>query len=241
MPEPRVLCGLALVVLAAGVLKGATGFGGALLMAPAFTWSMGPRRSAVLIVSLHALTSWQGMRKSAKWVRWNAVAGLCAVAIVAAAVVTPWVAYANTTLLRRLAATAVMVFAGLHLSGWRWRSGGGWKPSLSAGILSGALTAAFGLGGPPAAFFFAGLSEEKEFVRGNLMAYFMLLYLSTLLLFYAEGQIQRSLILLALGLTPFFLIGNLWGAKAFARLPVTWFDRMVGLVLMVLGAALLMG
>lgn len=239
MPDLRVLCGLALVALTAGVLKGATGFGGALLMAPAFNWTMDPRRSAVLIVSIHALTSWQGVRKDAGWIRWKAVVSLCGTAIVTAALVAPWIAHADSTLTRRVAATSVVIMAGLHLGGWRWHSGDGWKPTFGVGILSGALTAACGLGGPPAAFYFAGQSQEKHFVRSNLLAYFMLLYVSTLVVFSVQGQVQSDMLVLAVLLAPLFAIGNVLGANVFRRLSVPWFDRIVGVVLVVLGVVLL--
>jgi uncharacterized membrane protein YfcA len=69
---------LAATALAAGVLRGFTGFGGALAMAPVFAVLLGPAASLGTVVAVNLLTSWQMLGASwrgcsaASCCRWRA-------------------------------------------------------------------------------------------------------------------------------------------------------------------------
>lgn len=209
------------------------------MLAPLLTWCLGARESAVLLVGVHAITGAQGIRGSAAHIRWRSITVCCLAALLAAAMVAPRMQHIRQAVLRREVAATIVVLSLLHLLGVRLRNRGGVLLSLGVGLLSGAMTAASGLGGPPAAMFLAGQSEEKHFLRGNLTAYFMILYISTFALFLLHHQVSFSMLRYLAVLTPAFALGNVCGERLFHRLPTFWFDRGVGLLLMAAGVAML--
>ena len=147
---PQTLAWLTVVACMAGMAKGLTGFGGALVMAPLFGMLITLPDAAALVVLIHCATSLQGVREWRHAAPWKSVVPLALVALVITAITSRFIANGNAVFLRHAMAVAVLGVTGLHIAGWRWRHGAGWPPTLAAGIVSGVLTALAGLGGPPA-------------------------------------------------------------------------------------------
>ncbi|WP_144138246.1 sulfite exporter TauE/SafE family protein [Paraburkholderia sp. BCC1884] len=222
---------LAAIGFAAGAAKGLTGFGGALVMAPLFGLLIDAPDAASLIVMVHCATSLQGMRSWGGAVRWRAVVPLAAVALICAALTSHWVAHGNAFALRHLIACAVLLATALHMLGWRWRHDGSWRPTLAAGLVSGALTALAGLGGPPAVFYFSALTQGTV-LRSNLLGYFAVLFGGATLLLIFNLQIRLPQLYTAALLVPVFAMGVRLGERACGLLAPAWFDRVVcGLLL----------
>ena len=79
--EASTIAGLIAATIAAGVLRGYSGFGGGLVMAPFFIRMIGPTGSVVLISMIHLLTSFQGVRRSVSLVDFRIVGPLTALAV----------------------------------------------------------------------------------------------------------------------------------------------------------------
>ncbi len=235
------LPGLAAVCFVAGFTRGLTGFGAALVMAPAFSLMVGPRTSTALIVLIHSLTSLQGFRAWESRVAWQKVLWLGLVAAAANAIGTVLLEQTEPTLLRRVAGAAVVVLAVVFVIGVRWRQQGGVGATLLAGTASGVLTAIGGLGGPPAVYYFSGQYADSASVRANLLAFFTLLFGSACLLFAGRGELGMGEVGVALLLSPLFYIGGWLGEASFRRTSQRRLDHVVGTVLALSGLlALLM-
>jgi uncharacterized protein len=231
---PATLAWLASISLLAGVAKGLTGFGGALVMAPLFGLLLGPADTAAMIVFVHCVTSLQGIRQWGRVVRWRSVLPLAAVALVSAALAAHWMAGADARRLRHATAIAVLAITVLHMHGWRWRHHGSGMPLVAAGVVSGMLTALAGLGGPPAVYYFAGIDQGPA-LRANLLGYFAALFCGTALLFAISHRITVSHAITSVGLAPAFAIGVLLGERSGARMSRVAFDRIVSGLLLLSG------
>ncbi|MDE1179099.1 sulfite exporter TauE/SafE family protein [Paraburkholderia sp.] len=222
---------LAAIAFAAGAAKGLTGFGGALVMAPLFGLLISAPDAGALIVLVHCATSLQGVREWGGAVRWRSVIPLALVALVCTALTSHWIAHGNALGLRQLVACAVLLATALHMGGWRWQHSGSWRPTLAAGVVSGALTALAGLGGPPAVFYFSAMAKGSA-LRANLLGYFTVLFGGATLLLMANHQIRLPQLYTAAVLTPVFALGVCAGERACGLLAPVWFDRIVcGLLL----------
>jgi uncharacterized protein len=228
---PAVLGCLVLVTLVAGMARGMTGFGGALVMAPLFGLWMPAPQAGVLIVLIHSFTSLQGVRDWAGAARWRSVAPLALVALGCTALTAHWMANASAVNARHLVAAAVLASTVMHMRGWRWLHDSGWRPTLTAGALSGALTALGGIGGPPAVYYLNRIGQGAV-LRANLLAYFALLYVGVVALFVAGHQVHRSQLGVVAMLVPVFVFGAFAGERIGKRVPVQGVERLVsGLLL----------
>ncbi len=225
---------LASVSLVAGAAKGLTGFGGALVMAPLFGLFIGAPDAAMLIILVHCATSMQGVREWGGTVRWSSVAPFALVAVSCAALTSHWVVHGNTIFLRRFVAIVVLGVTGLHMLGWRWRHSGQWRSILAAGVVSGALTAIGGLGGPPAVYYFDGIAKGPV-LRSNLLGYFALLFGGVTLLLLINRQVKMPQLCTAALLSPTFAAGVILGERWCKLLSPVWFDRIVSGLLLASG------
>lgn len=228
---PGVFGWLAFISLVAGAAKGLTGFGGALVMAPLFSILVGVPQAGVLIVLLHCATSLQGARIWSAQASWRVIAPLALVATACAAICARLVVHADATAMRHLVAWAVLGVTAMHMAGWRWRHEGGWLPTTTAGILSGALTALGGLGGPPAMYFFSGFTQGGT-LRANLLGYFALLFGGAAIILALEHRISVTELRITALLIPAFVGGVELGERMGKRLPPHWFDRAVNALLL---------
>ncbi|MFL9876937.1 sulfite exporter TauE/SafE family protein [Herbaspirillum rhizosphaerae] len=248
-----ILLPLALISLLAGMAKGVTGFGAAMVMAPLFGLLLPAPEAGALIVLVHCATCVQGVRRWGRLVQWKSVVPLALVALICTAVAMRWIASSGNPQLHRVIGFAVLAITVLHLRGWRWRHGGGIRPTITAGVLSGAMTAIGGMGGPPAVYYFSGMSLTAEkgnkgesgirtdtvVLRANLLGYFAVLFVGATILLAANRQLHAPLLISTCLLVPAFVGGVVLGERLYGWLPAVWFNRIVvGLLLVSGGVAL---
>lgn len=229
--SPSVLGYLALISVVAGLAKGMTGFGGALVMAPLFGLLMPAPEVGVLIVLIHLATSLQGARRWAATARWRVVVPLALIAMVCAALTAHGLMHAGSTNMRRVVAAAVLLSTLMHIRGWRWLHDSGWRPTFAAGALSGALTALGGIGGPPVVYYFNGVAQGPT-LRANLLAYFAVLYVGVVAMACLAHQIHLPQVYTSALLVPTFALGVFLGERLCARLSARVMNHAVsGLLL----------
>ena len=237
---PSFLCLMALISIVAGAAKGLTGFGGALVMAPLFSLMLPANTAGALVVMVHCATSMQGIRRWRRETRWIAVMPLGITAITLTAVGTHYlsdpagVIGEHTQVARRLVGVVVLLVTAAHISGWRWQHTGGWWPTITAGAISGTLTALGGLGGPPAVYYFNAVAQGAT-LRANLLGYFALLFGGAALLLLIEGHISSGLLATAVVLIPPFAVGVLLGERYSLTMSRRFVERSVSTLLLASG------
>jgi uncharacterized membrane protein YfcA len=221
-----LLAWLAAVSLLAGVIKGVSGFGAALIMAPLFGLWLPPSHASALVILLHAATALQGWRNWSRLVHWKSVTPLALVALACTM------------------GAVVILLTLLHVGGWRWQHQGGVAATLSAGLASGAMTALGGMGGAPAVYYFSGgpggKAEDHHVtarLRANLLGYFCLLFLGASLILGLQRHINVAVLASSAVLVPVFAAGVLIGERLYRHLPACWINFTVTALL--LGSGLL--
>ena len=110
---------------------------------------------------------------------------------------------------------------------------------LVVGGLSGILTTSMGMPGPPLLLYFSGTVTEKEKVRGTTLAFYLFIYLISLVLqIMFAGTSQKIWISSAVGL-PLVLIGLVCGQWLFKRINQNGFQKLTYLLLLFTGLYLL--
>jgi uncharacterized membrane protein YfcA len=234
----QLLC-LSAISLLAGMAKGVSGFGAALIMAPLFGLFLPATEVGAMIVLLHAATSLQGMTCWLGLVRWKAVVPLALVALACTVLTLQLVVAGDNVCLHHVIGLAVLAVTALRLHGWRWRHEAGIAPTLVAGMISGVMTALGGIGGVPAVYYFSGCCKEGAALRANLLGYFAVLFWGASLILGMRGQLYGNVLTSAL-LLPAFAGGAWIGGRLCQRLPTRVVNHLVTGLLLVSGLSSLL-
>ncbi|MBT0962218.1 sulfite exporter TauE/SafE family protein [Denitromonas iodatirespirans] len=222
-----------LAALAGGALRGLTGFGAALLMAPLMSLVLSARETMCLVTLLNALPMGRTALRTASRaidrqvmlpMSMAAFAGVpCGIALVGA---LPAQAFGMVV------GGAVILSAIGLMSGAILVKGRSLRLSLGVGMLSGVLTGFGGVGGPPAILYLLGVEPDGHRARANFIVFFAVLYPVAVLAVAALGLLSWADILLGLSLAPLFHVGGIGGARLYRHLGKRHF-RPVVLVLLI--------
>ncbi len=133
----------------AGIMRGFSGFGSALIVVPITAAVFGPRLAVPAVVAIHLITSIQLMPQAMRDVEWGRVAPL-SVAGSLAVPVGAWVLVTqDSETIRKAISVLIIVFAVMMMRGWRYTGKiNGWVMA-GAGLAGGVITGAATIGGPP--------------------------------------------------------------------------------------------
>jgi uncharacterized membrane protein YfcA len=166
---------LAVVAVVAGSLAQAvTGFGFALVAAPALVAWLGPTPAVVTVCVLGTLASLPPYLREARHTRWPAVVVWFVPATAATWLVGRALGGVDTGLLAAGAGAAVLVAVALLAAGRSAPRAAGFHGAVLAGAVSGAMNVAGGVGGPPVALYAANAGWSTPRTRATLLAFFAL-------------------------------------------------------------------
>ncbi|MBK6982772.1 MAG: sulfite exporter TauE/SafE family protein [Betaproteobacteria bacterium] len=165
---PETLAIAAAIAAAAGLIRGVTGFGGAMVMSPPLALLLGPLAAIPIVLLLEALAGTPMLVQTRALVKWRVIGPI----IIAACVTIPLGALvlvnSDPLVMRRAIAVTVIVFALLLLAGWRYSGSHGLPVALGLGAVSGTLVGATSLGGPPVIIYLLAGPDRIETTRANL-------------------------------------------------------------------------
>jgi len=203
------------VALLAGAIRGFSGFGAGLVMAPAFALLVGPADGVPLMVFLELVATGRLLPGVLPEVRARTVLTPGVVACLLVPVGALALAALDEVLLTRLLSLLVLLFVGLFASGWRYPKQPGTAALLGVGALSGLLTGAAGIGGPPMVVMVLSGPDSAARNRANLIAYFGLTQTVALGIFALQGILSWGHVGFGLVLGVPFLAGIQLGARLF--------------------------
>ncbi len=162
----------ALGVLAGAAAQAVTGFGFALVAAPALVAVLGPAQGVSVVCILGVLASVLPYAREARHTDWRAVALWWVPTLAVSLLLGAALAGADAALLAALSGVAVLAAVALLAAGRTSVRLAGRRGALLAGAVSGAMNLVGGVGGPPVALYAANAGWPVERVRPTLMAFF---------------------------------------------------------------------
>ncbi|MDY0000408.1 MAG: sulfite exporter TauE/SafE family protein [Polyangia bacterium] len=242
MPELHILALLMVIVMAAFVAKGATGFGESLVMVPLFLLLLDMKLA--LPVALVATVAgdiyliWQHHRD----VHWPGMPVVLVTAVAGVILGTLLLQGLDGAILQKYFAALVIAFA-LNLFFLNKVSETLRKPHPLlgglAGLSSGAIDAAFGTGGPPLVMYVSWLGLPRAAFRATLVLLAISLCSSRLVTYSLAGLMTRQVWLLGSLLVLPMILGALIGRLVHQRVNEALFRKMIALLLVVIGIKLL--
>ncbi|MCE9521127.1 MAG: sulfite exporter TauE/SafE family protein [Alphaproteobacteria bacterium] len=213
---PSVVLAMALAAFA-GVLRGFSGFGSAMILAPTLSALFPITEAVPLVILLEVALSFQLLPAAMRLVERREIVVLSAAAVPGLLAGAALLAVAPTRALRLGISTIILLFLVLILLRVR-RSGPKTTVGLgAAGVLSGVANGASGVGGPPIVLYYLAGDDRSAALRATVICYFFVIDATSAGIYGAQGFVTREVLMLTLLCVP-LSIGGVWlGSRLFDK------------------------
>ena len=227
------------IVFAGGVIRGFTGFGMGVVLAPLLTLLWGPVEAVATTLTLGVITSIQLVIPALQLVQWRDVAPMMIGTALISHFGTHLLLTAEPELIKQVIAVAVLVVAVIMLCGWQYRGPRGPVPSFIVGGLGGFLNGLAAVGGSPVVLYLMALPEKTATHRANIVIIVAFLPVVACISLIASGAItEKILINDAILVVPSLL--SVWvGARLFNVLPEKAFRLIIFWTLVIISISML--
>ncbi|WP_458096035.1 sulfite exporter TauE/SafE family protein [Roseomonas sp. WA12] len=236
---PFLLAVLATAV--AGLMRGYSGFGTAILLAPIFATLWGPRAGVPVVLLMELLVSAQLLPRALGEADRRMVVPIGLAAVLAMPLGSLVLLAADGATLRRAIGALVLVFGFVLLSPWRYHGARPLGVNLVVGAVAGLLKGATGMSGPPVILYFLSGPEEARRHRANFILFFGVIGVASIVPPLFTGLIDLPALLRSAALLPVLLVCVRIGAAMFHHIPPAWYRRFAFLALLAAGGIALLG
>ena len=228
---PETLAAVAIAAVA-GVVRGITGFGGAMVMSPPLALLLGPQLAVPVVLLLEGVAAAPMVVETRRLVRWRVIGPIAAASFLTVPLGGYVLLTAEPQLLRRAIAAIVIVFALLMLRGWRYSGPQRTATGVGLGAVAGAMLGATSVGGPPVILYLLAGPDRIEITRANLTLFVVLSSAAGLAMLWSNDILDATAAWTGLLLAPGYYGGLIAGSRLFLRFNDTRF-RQFTLLLMV--------
>ncbi len=206
---------LGAIVFAAGILRGFSGFGSALLVVPSLGFIMGPASAVAIATLLEGFATLLLFRPAIP----HTDTRLIATMVPAASAAVP-LGHALLTRLDPVVSNLLISFAVICLTLWfmagaRLKFPRGKTGQIAAGGLSGFLTGFGGVGGPPLVLYIVSGEGSAAVKRANIIIVSGLALIAAIVSMAAFQLLDYRSLTGGFLLAPIFLVGGVFGTRLF--------------------------
>jgi uncharacterized protein len=214
------------VALISGVVRGFSGFGGALILIPLISSVFGPQMSVAVfyLVDLISATPYG-------YSYWNRcsfrdISPMLVGHFVGLPIGTWLLTSLDPLLIRWAMDGVVFLMLAVLVSGWRYK--GKTYPPLSFGVgsMAGVMGAASGISAPPVLAYWLGQNAASTLIRANILVYYAITSTATDMIFIWRGLFTWNVLIYALMTWPAYAIGLSIGHKLFGKATDESFRRV---------------
>jgi hypothetical protein len=213
--DPVLLGFLMATALVAGVVRGFSGFGAAMIFMPIAAALIGPVSAIVIMWAMDLPFSLPLAIRAVRKAQWREVlplaVGACALLPIGVALVV----HTDPVSVRWLICLMILVSVVGLASGWRYSGRPHAAVTVGIGGISGLFSGLSGIGGPPIMLFWLSGQSGAETVRANLMGFFGITSIVSGVIFVWRGLIDTQIVLWSLWLVSFYGVGIVFGTRLF--------------------------
>jgi uncharacterized membrane protein YfcA len=203
------------VAVAAGLMRGFSGFGSAMMLSPVYAILYGPTAMVVIVTIMEMVISFQlapGARKDAQW---DFVVPVSIAALVCAPIGIYVLTTVDPELLTRGVAGVVLAFVLVMASGWRYDGPKRLAITIAVGALAGVVLATTSMGGPLVLIYMLTGPDKAVTNRANIIVYFLIVETGLVLLMLFQDLIAPETAIRAAALVPIYMAAGYIGARGF--------------------------
>jgi uncharacterized membrane protein YfcA len=209
---------VAAVVTLAGFMRGVTGFGGAMLMAPPMSLLLGPVAAVVTALLLETAAALVMVRDAWPKIGRSTLVYLTAPACITVPIGGQLLLSLDPGLTRKAIATVVVIFSFALLLGFRYSGSPRPVTSLALGSVVGLLLGATSIGAPPVILYLLSGPDPAAVTRANLTVFITVISAIGVVMLMAAGVVTGELVAMAAMLTIPYLAATWFGGRVFAKL-----------------------
>lgn len=206
---------LVLATALAGLVRGFSGFGSAMILVPVASALTSPQTAVVLLLLTDTLLTMPMVVSAVKRCVWREVLPLAAGAMLTVPLGVHLLMVLDPIVMRWIISTLILVLVALLLSGWRWSR----PPSLArtalVGGASGLTGGMAGIAGPPVILFWMAGHGGPATIRANIIVFFAMTGLFNLVAYILNGLLTSERVALGIALIPVYALALLIGARLF--------------------------
>lgn len=209
---------IAAIVALAGLMRGITGFGGAMLMAPALSLLIGPVATVVTALILESAAALVMFPEAWPKINKRVLSYLTFPACFSVPIGGYLLLTLDPHLARKVIATVVVVFSFGLMIGLRYRGRPRPLTSIVLGTLVGVLLGATSVGAPPVILYLLSGSDPQAVTRANLTVFVTAISMIGLVMLAIAGAITLKLAISAAFLCVPYLAATWVGGRLFGKL-----------------------
>ncbi len=230
---------VAATAFVAGIMRGFSGFGSALVIVPVMAAVYGAQLAVPAVVVIHLLTTVQLLPGALRDCEWGRVIPLS----VAGSLAIPFGAWVLVTqdsdLLRKAISVLIILFAIMMLRGWRYTGKiNAWIMAV-VGVIGGVITGATTIGGPPVVTFLMAGPFSAAQNRAAIILYFTFVQLVAVVMYWLGELILWPIVGICVTVMPTLMAGMWIGQNLFKHASEEGFRRIALLFLLLIGFATL--
>jgi uncharacterized protein len=204
-----------LVALAAGMSRGFSGFGAALIFVPLASALIGPKLAAPILVLIDGVFASFMIPAALKLGDRRGVSLMFAGALVGVPLGTIVLTHYSPLTLRWLIAFMAAAMLLLLVSGWRYRGKPHALATVSVGAISGLFSGIAQIGGPPVVSYWLGTDTAHGKMRANIILYFAASTVLSVITYVWGGLMSIEVLKFSLISGPAYGLGTLVGTRIF--------------------------
>jgi uncharacterized protein len=203
---------LMLTALAAGLSRGFSGFGAALIFVPLASALVGPKLAPPILVIIDGVFASFLIPQALKLGDKRDVGLMFAGAVVGVPLGTAMLAHYSPLTLRWMICIMAAGMLALLASGWRYRGKPVSAATIGVGALSGLFSGIAQVGGPPVVCYWMGTETAHANLRANIILFFAASSALSVMSYLWGGLLGAEVVKLALVAGPAYGIG-IWGGS----------------------------
>lgn len=229
------LWALAIAVFLAGIVRGFTGFGTAMVYLPIAGTILPPVWAILSLMVFDLLGPLPNIPRALRDGAPRDIGRLVGGTLIGLPLGLFLLFRLEPDIFRWIVSVVTLTLLALLVLGWRYRGELSWRMMLSTGGLSGFLGGVSGLPGPPVIMLYMSSSQAVASIRANILLYLLVFDLLALTLMAVAGRMELLPMMIGGVLIIPYLVGNIAGAALF-RPRFEKFYRRVAYVLIAVSA-----
>ena len=222
----QIVVWLAAVAFVAGLSRGFSGFGAALIFIPVASAAVGPALAAPILLAIDAVGAAPMLPKAWKSADLRTVFVMSAGAVVSVPFGAAALGWMDPFALRWVISATILILAALLASGWRYTGRPLTGITLGVGVISGFLSGSAQIGGPPAVAYWLGGQSTAQTVRANIVVFFACSTVYTGVTYALSGFLGWPMFWLSLAVAPPYIGGTALGMWMFGLARPETFRRI---------------
>ena len=212
-------------IVLAGVVRGFSGFGAAMIAVPALSILFSPVVAVPVMVLTDSACTLPMVVKAVRRCAWREVLPLALASAVMVPVGVQLLIHLDAGTLKVAMGVLVLAVTAVMALGWRYSGPVRLPVTLATGASAGFLGGSVGIAGPPVILFWLAGQGDAVRVRANLITFFGCGSVASVATLWLAGLFTREVLILSLLLAPTYALALYLGERAFGLTTERLFRR----------------